>query len=418
MRVHAAYPPLVAFPASGRPKPFKIQDDLRFGAETPPPAVTLRKPLWKRLLKGLLWTGIISGSLVAGTGAYLRYFHLQKHVDGPVSDTSQGLGAYKSPTTRSGYNNNPQAVPYNRNFIQSAITQIPDLINGSVEGLPEDLVNNLMSLRLEMARVSFNKTYATDLSQALDAFNPYLHYRPTLPPDKRAAHDEKIRRFAEHPDVQFAFVDKSNSLLQLDKSTQYMIAARLLDLLHNRDDLVEHIIKQDKPLQFFIFENLTLPDTLFTDQHESGLFSAGNANISLSSDSLWEGVKWRGDGSGVDIHEATHAQEAGNFWHMGIPWPAGLVGISAADGLLPGLSKHDKALWEIERSRLFEKFAASNDTSGLGSYAYSYRWEFLAEVVETFYDKPETVNDASPVLYDILKRYYRMDPLKGYRDLP
>ena len=113
----------------------------------------------------------------------------------------------------------------------------------------------------------------------------------------------------------------------------------------------------------------------------------------------WHDVQLAGDGYNVVIHEFAHKLDMLNGEADGIP--------ALHSGITP------KA-WDAVFVAAYEDFCHRVDhdeETGIDPYASDDPAEFFAVLSETFFEIPDVVMAEYPALYDLLKRYYRQDPL-------
>lgn len=390
------------------------------------------KPLGKRL-KQLPRALMLAAALGGATTACAP---VSRMLNGMVSEDqfSRTQASYVSPTHASGYNadnmQHIEFVPSQRHFERE-----------------------LASLRAE-----FNRT------GDLNLLNRFLHYRGAL--SERASQnpdgpdavqlqklDQQIRDFAEDSRIEFWMYGHDQRLEPMDKSTRYLIAARFMDIMHNRAGAMEQYIKQDPPLRIIMHEQLEqttwAPVLRFPERQLGGYWSGGNSDIHLDKESFWLGVLRKKDAYAVAIHELMHGLDSRQL----------IFGISSANRGLRGMPASDRRILEREQRRLTEVYEQRQQQSkqgaqetdaphpefisdgdkpkskerpniqlwipyfeleeeySLSDYAFSRSWEFLPTVVESFYDTPNTLNRISPAIYDVLSRYFGIDPINDYRDL-
>ena len=114
----------------------------------------------------------------------------------------------------------------------------------------------------------------------------------------------------------------------------------------------------------------------------------------------WHDVKMAGDGYNVVIHEFAHKLDMLNGEADGIP------------ALHSGL---DEDGWIAVFDAAFEDFCRRVDADEetiIDPYASQDHSEFFAVISEVFFLTPQVVASEYPVLYDLLRRYYRQDPLQ------
>jgi Mlc titration factor MtfA (ptsG expression regulator) len=126
------------------------------------------------------------------------------------------------------------------------------------------------------------------------------------------------------------------------------------------------------------------------------------------SGEAWEGgplvLSWRdaqmaGDGYNVVIHEFAHKLDMLNGTVDGMP------------ALHSGITEEE---WENTFFAAYDDFCARVDhdeETVIDPYASDDPGEFFAVMSECFFEIPQVVDAEYPALYDLLRRYYRQDPL-------
>jgi hypothetical protein len=128
------------------------------------------------------------------------------------------------------------------------------------------------------------------------------------------------------------------------------------------------------------------------------------------SGEAWEGgpvvlslqdVAWSGlcDGYNVVIHEFAHKLDMANGAANGLP------------RLHSGLSAEE---WAAAFAPAFEDFCRRADVgeeTALDPYAAESPAEFFAVLTEYFFELPEALHQSYPAVYDLMRRYYRQDPM-------
>lgn len=113
----------------------------------------------------------------------------------------------------------------------------------------------------------------------------------------------------------------------------------------------------------------------------------------------WHDVKMAGDGYNVVIHEFAHKLDMLNGDADGMP------------KLHSGIAESE---WRQVFSAAYEDFCRrvdSGEETIIDPYASEEPGEFFAVLSESFFELPDVVAKEYPDLYDLLKRYYRQDPL-------
>ena len=121
-------------------------------------------------------------------------------------------------------------------------------------------------------------------------------------------------------------------------------------------------------------------------------------SVVLAWSSVVSGGKNTEDGHNVTIHEFSHQldQEDG-----------------ASDGVPPLDSRGAYKEWAAIMRPEFEtltKRSEQNKRTVLDSYGAENPAEFFAVATETFYEKPDQLQEKHPKLYDLLVKYYGVDP--------
>lgn len=113
----------------------------------------------------------------------------------------------------------------------------------------------------------------------------------------------------------------------------------------------------------------------------------------------WRDVQLAGDGYNVVIHEFAHKLDMLN---------------GEADGMPALHSGIDEAKWDDIFGAAYEDFCRRVDggeETVIDPYAAEAPEEFFAVFSESFFEQPEVLVAEYPAVYELLKRYYRQDPL-------
>ena len=140
----------------------------------------------------------------------------------------------------------------------------------------------------------------------------------------------------------------------------------------------------------------------------------GEGGLSISKESIRLGESWqRGpvvlswrdalqgglneeDGQNVVIHEFAHKLDEEN---------------GRVDGLPPLSETAQFKTWSQVLGREFGQLQKRRDRSVIDRYGASNAQEFFAVVTETFFEKPEQLQEKHAELYDEFKKFYRLDPV-------
>lgn len=117
----------------------------------------------------------------------------------------------------------------------------------------------------------------------------------------------------------------------------------------------------------------------------------------------WHDVQMAGEGYNVVIHEFAHKLDMLN---------------GEADGMPELHSGLDAAEWERVFTAAYDDFCARVDRDEetiIDPYASNDPAEFFAVFSESFFELPDVVHHEYPLVYGLLQRYYRQDPLTRHR---
>lgn len=126
----------------------------------------------------------------------------------------------------------------------------------------------------------------------------------------------------------------------------------------------------------------------------------------------WEGgpvvlslqdVAWSGlcDGYNVVIHEFAHKLDMANGVANGLP------------RLHSGLRAEEWAAVFVPAYEDFCRRVDAGEETEIDPYAAENPAEFFAVLTEYFFELPEALHAAYPLVFDLMRRYYRQDPLAG-----
>ena len=116
----------------------------------------------------------------------------------------------------------------------------------------------------------------------------------------------------------------------------------------------------------------------------------------------WRDAQMAGDGYNVVIHEFAHKLDMLNGEADGMP------------ALHSGLRRDD---WERVLLAAYEDFCQRVDDgedTWIDPYAAEHPAEFFAVLSESFFEMPDIVAGEYPELYELMRRYYRQDPLERW----
>lgn len=107
------------------------------------------------------------------------------------------------------------------------------------------------------------------------------------------------------------------------------------------------------------------------------------------------------DGDNLVIHEFAHKLDM-------------LTG--AANGFPPIHADMDAAEWSHTFSAAFEDFRTNAEAgieTGINTYGASSPAEFIAVLSEEFFERPQVIQTRYPQVYNLLREFYRQDPMSG-----
>ena len=150
-----------------------------------------------------------------------------------------------------------------------------------------------------------------------DIFNELLPYRKSIIQDKKKLkqYDDLVDKILKNAKIIFTedWIDLSQEKITVslkdimnqqgaDPSTQYMFACSIVELFHNRPDLVDKVLARNNGLHIVIFKDPSR-------QPFSGMYSMKENSIWLSNKAIWENWADRSpyNDTNVAVHEFIHA---------------------------------------------------------------------------------------------------------------
>ncbi|MDG1356988.1 MAG: zinc-dependent peptidase [Akkermansiaceae bacterium] len=179
------------------------------------------------------------------------------------------------------------------------------------------------------------------------------------------------------------------------KHMQHVIAAQACLLLVNR----QHDFYR-KLRSVLLYPSAYKARNEHGQQHVRLGESWGSGSVVLAWESVVAGGKNQQDGSHVTLHEFAHQLDQAD---------------GAADGVpeLAGAGSYRQ--WSRVFGHAFERFQKKLDQGRrtvIDPYGATNPAEFFAVATETFYEKPKQLSEHYPEVYQELREYYRVDPLK------
>ena len=128
-----------------------------------------------------------------------------------------------------------------------------------------------------------------------------------------------------------------------------------------------------------------------------------SGSVVLAWESVIAGGRNQEDGSHVTLHEFACQLDQADGAAYGVPELA-----SAA-------TYRDWSLVFNQAFRRFQRKLEKGRRTVIDPYGATNPAEFFAVATETFYEKPKQLSEHYPEVYEQLKRYYRVDPVKWIR---
>lgn len=125
--------------------------------------------------------------------------------------------------------------------------------------------------------------------------------------------------------------------------------------------------------------------------------------VVLAWDNVLYGLKNTDDGQDVVLHEFAHQLDQEDGSGNGAPILSGKSAYASWARILGAEFKTHKAKTAKFKKTTMDRYGATNPA------------EFFAVATETFFEKPEQLQAKHPELYDELKGYYKVDPMR-YED--
>ncbi len=188
--------------------------------------------------------------------------------------------------------------------------------------------------------------------------------------------------------------------LEMNDEIRVTIAAEACLLLLNRKTGIyprlKHILVY--PYAFRAGHDRHSPDGT-VDTSERGLLGESwhYGKIILSWDDVDKGIRNFQDGQNVVLHEFSHQLDSES---------------GSANGA-PVLHSNSYTTWANILSKEFEelnKDFSNHHKSVMDYYGATNPAEFFAVATETFFEKPEKLKEKHPELFEVLRKYYALNP--------
>jgi Mlc titration factor MtfA (ptsG expression regulator) len=218
---------------------------------------------------------------------------------------------------------------------------------------------------------------------------------PKLPMDLRLQLRKLIKQFLH----QKTFTGAGG--LDINDEIRVTIAAEACMLLVNRKTSVypslRYIIVY--PAAFVVERSHGGADGVVSEGRKGLLGESwSNGKVILAWDNVLHGSRNFVDGQNVVLHEFAHQLDSESGSTNGAPMLAGSGCLRTWAATLSGeFAELQQDAWKGKRS-LIDHYGATNPA------------EFFAVSTETFFEKPEQMAKHHAELFEVLKRYYRVDP--------
>jgi hypothetical protein len=181
----------------------------------------------------------------------------------------------------------------------------------------------------------------------------------------------------------------------LFRQVEDKIIERIRQVLRRRPDLLRKIACMSNAIEIHIYNTNQL-----IDKGEGGEFvgrvTRNGDQITMEfaiGDTLY-GLENSQDGFEVITHELAHLLDF----------------ITEPNGIFPGWTRQEIAQFKAAQTEELEKIRKG--TSPMAPYALVNHEEFLAVLAETFFEKPDELQDSNPVLYNLMREFFQTNPLQ------
>lgn len=221
-------------------------------------------------------------------------------------------------------------------------------------------------------------------------FNRFLPYRNSIKYSPLAV--ARYEGLVNYIINRVSIIDyQNNHLTEASSAMKYLVSASIVELFHNRPDLIEKAINRPEGMTIILAD---FPRGSKT----AGIYDALKRNdIIIGKKEFLRGLANPHDQYNVLAHEFVHAVDAEGTRHI-------------TDGIFSEFTDSEIAIFIRERDRLkrygyfygIERYALTKTND-----------EFLATIAaETFLEAPLRLYYASPAMYQLLSRFFRYDPLR------
>jgi hypothetical protein len=259
--------------------------------------------------------------------------------------------------------------------------------------------------------------YAAGAPRALDWYFPLTS---VLEPDDLADFDQLVADLVRHPGLEVRLIGESHADItaELPADSRAIVAGHLAEIFFYRRDILGRLL--NAPPRFRLYPT----PRAFADDGgvAGGDFSPEKQCIQLLLSRLYEGFSGPTPGVAPFLHE---------FGHMLDFFDAGSGRMGRGEGLLPGLSPSDGAIYTPEARRLFlkgkrlelERYLRHHGGAALvpgepppigHPYVFQNDTEFIAGYLEMFFRNPHAFAEQNPDLYEGFMELFRQDPRRAW----
>jgi hypothetical protein len=259
--------------------------------------------------------------------------------------------------------------------------------------------------------------YTAGARRALDWYFPLTR---ALELDELAEFDRLVAELVRHPglDVRLIGEGRADITAELPADSRAIVAGHLAEIFFYRRDILDRFLGTPRGFRLYATSQAFKADGGVA----GGDFSPEKECIQLLLSRLYEGFSGPTPGVAPFLHE---------FGHMLDFFDAGSAGMGRSEGLLPGLSPSDGAIYTPEARRLFlkgkrlelERYLRHHDTLTIPPgepppighpYVFQNDTEFIAGYLEMFFRNPHAFAEQNPDLYEGFMELFRQDPRRAW----
>jgi hypothetical protein len=252
----------------------------------------------------------------------------------------------------------------------------------------------------------------TGQARALDHYFPLAR---VLPPAEREAFDALLLAVREHPHLEVSLwgPGRTDLTAALPPDARALVAGHLAETFFYRRDLLDCLLSAPRRVRLYTTRGAYADDGGVA----GGSFDAERGAVQLVLARLYEGFNGEWPGVAPFLHELGHLLDF---------FDAATGRMGGSEGLLPGLSPRDGAVFTLEARALFlrgkqleqtryvalaEGRAAPDDPLPVGHpYVFQNETEFCAGYFEMFFRNPLYLAEINPDLHAAYVALFGYDP--------